>query len=89
VAARAAQFGPGGKGDPGLDLGMDQRAGLALAAVGLSVVAFHETLMAGFDSGWSNYLSPIQYRHAGRCCLFMHQIDLQPIRYGRKKLSIA
>lgn len=67
--AEAAQFSIGDKGYLGATLGMDQRAGLALAAVGHCMVAFHETLVAGFDSGWSNYLPSIQYRHAGRHCL--------------------
>jgi hypothetical protein len=89
VAAGTAQFGLGDKGYLGATLGMDQRAGLALAVVGLSVVAFHEALTAGFNSSWGKYLPSILYRHARRYCLFMHQIGLQPIRDGRNQLSIA
>jgi hypothetical protein len=68
---------------------VDQFADLALAAVGLSVVAFHEALTAGFDSSWGKYLPSIHYRHAGRYGFLMHKIVLQPIRDGRKQLSIA
>lgn len=64
VAAGVAQFGLGDKGDPGLGLGVDQRAGLALAAVRHCMVAFHDALTVGFDSGWSKNLPPILYRHA-------------------------
>jgi hypothetical protein len=72
----AAQFGLGDDRDPRLDFGVNHFTGVALAAVGLSVVAFHETLTAGFDSAWSNYLPSMQYRHAAHHRLFMHQIGL-------------
>jgi ABC-type transporter Mla maintaining outer membrane lipid asymmetry ATPase subunit MlaF len=56
---------------PGSALGMDQRAGLALAAVRHCMVAFNDPLTAGFDPNRGKYLPSIQYRHAGRYCLFM------------------
>jgi hypothetical protein len=58
VAAGAAQFGLGDKGNPGLDLGVDQRAHLALSSIAHGIVVGHEVLMAGFDSGWSKTRSP-------------------------------
>jgi hypothetical protein len=68
---------------------MDQRAGLALTVIGNGVAAIREALPAGFDSSRGKSQPPILYRHAGRDCLFMHKIGLQPIRDGRKQLSIA
>jgi hypothetical protein len=53
------------------------------------MVVFHEALMAGFDSSRNKYLQSILYRYTGRHSLFMHQIGPQPIRDGRKQLSIA
>jgi hypothetical protein len=76
MAAGVAQFGLGDKGYLGATLGMNQLAGLAIAAIGLGIVAFHEALTAGVDSAWSKYLPPILYRHAERYRLFMHQIGL-------------
>jgi hypothetical protein len=89
VAIGAAQFGLGDKGDPGLGLWEVQRTDLAIAAIRHDLVVGHEALMAGSDSSWSKYLLSIQYRHAGRYGIFIYQIGFQPIRDGRKQLSIA
>jgi hypothetical protein len=59
MAAGAAQFGLGDDRYPVLDFGVNQFAGVALAAVGLSVIALHEALTAGVDSSWGEYLLSI------------------------------